>query len=183
MPILELLIRQLTSQGVERMTLSVGYLASLIEAYCGDGSRWGIAHRLSSRKRAARHRRLPRAHRGSRRGSRTGGQRRHDDGPRHGGGISRARVSATPRRSARTSGLWLSGSAWCIPITTAGWRDTKRNRSSAYEVSMGVNVLSAWAIERFVEGSHHLDLPDLLRAMRRASERCAFGVPMPTGWI
>ena len=34
---------------------------------------------------------------------------------------------------------------------------------------MGVNVLSAWAIERFVEGSTHLDLPDLLRAIRTAS--------------
>ena len=42
MPILELLIRQLKAQGFERMTLSVGYLASLIEAYCGDGSRWDI---------------------------------------------------------------------------------------------------------------------------------------------
>src|SRR5919106_1445734 len=42
MPILELLIRQLKAQGFERVTLSVGYLASLIEAYCGDGSRWDI---------------------------------------------------------------------------------------------------------------------------------------------
>ena len=38
-----------------------------------------------------------------------------------------------------------------------------------YEVSMGVNVLSAWAIERFVERSTHLDMPDLLRAIRRES--------------
>ena len=42
-PILELLIRQLKSQNFDRITLSVGYLSSLIEAYCGDGSRWGIA--------------------------------------------------------------------------------------------------------------------------------------------
>ena len=38
-----------------------------------------------------------------------------------------------------------------------------------YEVSMGVNVISAWAIERFLERSAQLDMPDLLRAMRRAS--------------
>ena len=31
-----------------------------------------------------------------------------------------------------------------------------------YEVSIGVNVISAWAIERFVEPSAHLDMPDLL---------------------
>ena len=42
MPIIELLIRQLKMQGFERITLAVGYLATLIEAYCGDGSRWGI---------------------------------------------------------------------------------------------------------------------------------------------
>lgn len=42
MPILEILIRQLKGQGFERITLSVGHLASLIRAFCGDGSQWGI---------------------------------------------------------------------------------------------------------------------------------------------
>src|SRR3990170_5441968 len=42
MPILELLIRQLKAQGFDWITLSVGYLSTLIEAYCGDGSRWDV---------------------------------------------------------------------------------------------------------------------------------------------
>src|SRR6478752_2288751 len=42
MPILELLIRQLKAQGFDWITLSVGYLSTLIEAYCGDGSQWGV---------------------------------------------------------------------------------------------------------------------------------------------
>ena len=42
MPILELLIRQLSSQGFDRITISVGHLAGLIAAFCGDGSRWGV---------------------------------------------------------------------------------------------------------------------------------------------
>jgi NDP-sugar pyrophosphorylase family protein len=41
MPILELLIRQLSSCGVERVTLAVGHLAALIMAYFGDGRRFG----------------------------------------------------------------------------------------------------------------------------------------------
>ena len=39
-----------------------------------------------------------------------------------------------------------------------------------YEVSMGVNVLSAWTIARFVERGMHLDMPDLLRLIHRDGE-------------
>lgn len=42
-PILEIVIRQLASSGFERITISTGYLAELIVAFCGDGSRWGVA--------------------------------------------------------------------------------------------------------------------------------------------
>lgn len=42
MPIIELLIRQLSAQGFDRVTISVGHLAGLIQAFCGDGSNWGI---------------------------------------------------------------------------------------------------------------------------------------------
>src|SRR5262245_12280724 len=40
--IIEILARQLAAQGFDRITISVGYLASLIETFCGDGSRWNI---------------------------------------------------------------------------------------------------------------------------------------------
>lgn len=42
MPIVELLLRQLATQGFNRVTVSVGHLAGLIRAFCGDGSQWGI---------------------------------------------------------------------------------------------------------------------------------------------
>ena len=42
MPIIELLIRQLADQGFDRVTISVGHLAGLIQAFCGDGSKWGV---------------------------------------------------------------------------------------------------------------------------------------------
>jgi NDP-mannose synthase len=42
MPILEIVIRQLKKQGIERITLAVGYMANLIRAYFGDGSNYGV---------------------------------------------------------------------------------------------------------------------------------------------
>lgn len=41
-PILEIVLRQLSRVGFEEVTLAVGHLAELIEAYFGDGSRFGV---------------------------------------------------------------------------------------------------------------------------------------------
>jgi NDP-mannose synthase len=46
-PILEIILRQLQKAGFKKIILSVGYLASLIEAYFGDGSRWDLEIRYS----------------------------------------------------------------------------------------------------------------------------------------
>lgn len=42
MPILEIVIRQLERHGFNDLTLAVGYLAELLMAYCGDGSRFNV---------------------------------------------------------------------------------------------------------------------------------------------
>jgi NDP-sugar pyrophosphorylase family protein len=42
MPVLEILLRRLAVAGFARANLAVGHLAELIEAYFGDGSRFGI---------------------------------------------------------------------------------------------------------------------------------------------
>lgn len=42
MPILEIVIRQLQKHGFDNLTLAVGYLAELLMAYCGDGSKFGV---------------------------------------------------------------------------------------------------------------------------------------------
>jgi NDP-sugar pyrophosphorylase family protein len=41
-PILDIVIRQLRHRGFGRVTISTGYLAELIEAFFGDGSRHGV---------------------------------------------------------------------------------------------------------------------------------------------
>src|SRR3989338_2821903 len=41
-PILEILVRQLTKQGVTHITMTLGHLAKLIEVYFGNGSSFGV---------------------------------------------------------------------------------------------------------------------------------------------
>ena len=42
-PILDIVVRQLKAAGFDRITISTGYLAELIEAFFGDGERYDIA--------------------------------------------------------------------------------------------------------------------------------------------
>ncbi len=48
MPILEIVIRQLRAVGIRNITLSVGYLSSLLQAYFNDGKKWDVDIRYSS---------------------------------------------------------------------------------------------------------------------------------------
>lgn len=41
-PIIEIVLRQLRHFGFTDVVISTGHLAGLIEAYCGDGKRWGM---------------------------------------------------------------------------------------------------------------------------------------------
>jgi NDP-mannose synthase len=41
-PIIEVVVRQLKHFGFREVIISTGHLAELIEAYCGDGRRWGL---------------------------------------------------------------------------------------------------------------------------------------------
>jgi len=42
MPILEVVIRQLKKYGFKKITITVDYLAELLEAYFGNGSKWNV---------------------------------------------------------------------------------------------------------------------------------------------
>lgn len=42
-PILEVIVRQLTRHGFERITMAVNHQAEIIKAFFGDGSKWGVA--------------------------------------------------------------------------------------------------------------------------------------------
>jgi NDP-mannose synthase len=167
MPILELLIRQLKSQGFERITLSVGYLSSLIEAYCGDGSRWeipldyvreseplGTAGFLGLLDDLADDRLL--VVNGDTLTDLDMGRAYRDHDPGHGATICSSRRSL----SIEFGVLEADDSGRLLSYT--------EKPEVSYEVSMGVNVLSTWAIEAFVAAGARLDMPDLLRRIQDA---------------
>lgn len=41
-PILEIVIKQLTMYGFDHITIAIGHQAAIIQAYFGDGSKWGV---------------------------------------------------------------------------------------------------------------------------------------------
>jgi len=41
-PILEVVVRQLARRGFRRVTMAVNHQANLIQAFFGDGARWGL---------------------------------------------------------------------------------------------------------------------------------------------
>jgi len=168
MPILELLIRQLKAQGFKRLTLSVGYLASLIEAYCGDGSRWDIPidylHETDPLGTAG-----------------FLGLLDDLDDDRvlvvNGDTMTDLDMGVVYREHDVHDAATICTNVRSITVGFGVVHTDRQGRMEGYEekpelqyeVSIGVNVISAWAIERFVERSTHLDMPDLLRAIRRDS--------------
>jgi NDP-mannose synthase len=167
-PILELLIRQLKAQGFTRVTLSVGYLATLIEAYCGDGSRWEIAIDYVRETD-------PLGTAGFL------GLLGDVDEDRllvvNGDTLTDLDMAAVYQAHDVEDAVTVCTNIRTVSIGFGVVQTDDEGRLAAYdekpvlsyEVSMGVNVLSAWAIRRFVEEGLYLDMPDLLAKVRRAS--------------
>jgi len=165
MPILELLIRQLKAQGFDWITLSVGYLSTLIEAYCGDGSRWnvrldyvreveplGTAGFLGLLDDLTEDRLL--VVNGDTLTDLDMGRvyREHDVG-------DGATICANRRSTAVEFGV--------LEVDASGrLRSYTEKPTVTHEVSMGVNVVSAWAIDAFVEPHVPLQMPELLRRIQ-----------------
>ncbi|HXQ75077.1 MAG TPA: sugar phosphate nucleotidyltransferase [Acidimicrobiales bacterium] len=164
MPILEILLRQLARDGFDRVTLAVGYLAALIRAYCGDGSQWGLTVDYLAEE-------TPLGTAGFL-GNLSAGDadrilvvngdtltdldfaefsRSHDPG-------DAASICAYPRSVEIDFGI-------------LHFDDEKRlvryeeKPVLSHHVSMGVNVLSRWAVDRYVRPGERLDMPELLCRM------------------
>jgi NDP-sugar pyrophosphorylase family protein len=164
-PILELLIRQLKSQKFDRITLSVGYLSSLIEAYCGDGSRWEIA--LDYLRESE-----PLGTAGFL------GMLEDVDDDRvlvvNGDTFTDLDMGSVYRGHDPADGATICCSRRSLSIEFGVLETDETQRLTAYrekpevayDVSIGVNVLSAWAIEEHVQRGVRLDMPDLLRRVQ-----------------
>ena len=164
MPILEIMLRQLKWHGFCRVTISVGYLAPLIQSYCGDGSRWqldidyvredeplGTAGALSLLQDLTDDRILV-----------TNGDILSD---LDFGAVARdhdTAEGATICANRRTVGIDFG----VLRKDADGCLDSYDEKPTLeYEVSMGVNVLSAWAVREYVRAGERLDMPDLMRAL------------------
>lgn len=164
-PILELLIRQLKSQSFDRITLSVGYLSSLIEAYCGDGSRWGIAVDYLRETD-------PLGTAGFL------GRLEDVDDDRvlvvNGDTFTDLDMGSVYRSHDPADGATICCSRRSVSIEFGVLETDEAQRLTAYrekpevtyDVSMGVNVLSTWAIDAHGEREGRLDMPDLLRRIQ-----------------
>ena len=166
-PVLEILIRQLRAQGFDWITLSVGYLSTLIEAYCGDGSKWdvrldyvredeplGTAGFLGLLDDLAEDRLLV-VH-GDTLTDLDMAQVYREHDPEDAATICANRRSATIEFGV-------------LDVDDSGRLRTYTEKPTvSYEVSMGVNVLSAAAIDAFVEPRVPLEMPDLLRRIQAA---------------
>jgi len=168
-PILEIIVRQLARQGFERITLSTGHLAELIEAYFQDGERWGIAIDYYREARPLS----------------TAGALRLIDPPREGFLVMNGDVLATLDYAALLNGHISSGATATVAVTEresqvdfgvaeigpdgdlVGWTEKPTYR---FAVSMGVYALSPVAID-LIEPDEAIGMPDLLLRVRSCGGR------------
>lgn len=179
--IIEILAKQLASQGFDRMTIAVGHLASLIHAYCGDGKAWGIAIDYV-----------------------------HEDEPLGTAGCLSLLDDLTADRVLVLNGDILTNvnfaEAYRAHDPADGATVFANKRSVAvdygvlesdgngflaeyiekpklsYDVSMGIYVISAGVIPEFVPPGQRLDMPDLMRMLMKSGRRVRV-VPSDAYWL
>ena len=170
LPILEILIRQLAGQGFERVTISVGYLAGLIRAFCGNGEQWripidylyeeeplGTIGCLGHLADLADDRILV-----------VNGDTLTD--------LDMAQVYAAHNCQ---DALTICANQRSVEIdfgvleTTDGdlLASYAEKPTLSYRVSMGINVLSAWAIGRYIPPGRRLDTPELVGRLLADGQR------------
>jgi NDP-mannose synthase len=169
-PIIDILIRQLQAQGFRRITISVGYLAALIRAYCGDGERWGVRIDYVEEEEPL---------------GTAGFLALIDDLAEdrllvvNGDSLTDLDMGEVYRLHNPSSGATICTSRRTVNIEFGVVESDADRRLSEYiekpqldyEVSMGINVLSTWTIKRFVPLPRRMDMPDLMRAIVEAGER------------
>jgi NDP-sugar pyrophosphorylase family protein len=162
-PIMEIVIRQLQRQGFWHITLAVGYMADLIQAYFGDGSRFGVQ--------------IDYSYESSPLGT-AGPLALIDDlndtflvmnadvltnlpyqelvsfHKAHG---ALATVGAYRRQTTIDLGVIINGEGYDI-------KDYLEKPSSTYLVSMGVYIFEP-QIMTYIHGKGHLDFPDLVKLL------------------
>ena len=171
MTVLEILIRQLKGQGFERITISVGHLAGLIRAFCGDGSQWGIPidyvyedRPLGTIGCLA----LLEDLRGADRMLVINGDTLTDMSLAEAYAAHDGADAITICANRRSVGIDFG----VLETDGAGYLSTYTEKPTLhYRVSMGVNVVSAWAVGAYISRGEPLDLPGLVEKLLAAGQR------------
>jgi NDP-sugar pyrophosphorylase family protein len=167
MPIIEVVLRQLARHGFDEVAVITGYLTELIEAFCGDGRKFGT--------RLTYHREVTPLG--------TAGGLTLVDRPAapvlvingdilttldfaamfafHGAQKAAATIAAYPREVKIDFGVLEFGA---VPHVLTGYREKP---AISFQVSMGVYILDPMAWDYLVSG-RPLPMPDLLETMRGA---------------
>jgi NDP-sugar pyrophosphorylase family protein len=166
MPIIEILIRQLAGQGFQRVTISVGHLAQLIRAVCGDGSQWGVDIDYVEEDQPLG----------------TAGclalLEDLDDNPIlvvNGDTLTDLDFAAAVREHPEGAGITICTNRREVAIDFGvlevgedGVLHRYREKPTLeYLVSMGVYVVSSWVIRDYIPVGERLDMPDLVRTLMK----------------
>ena len=168
-PILEILIRQLKRQGFERITISVGHLASLVQSFCGSGERWqipidyifedqplgtigclGIIPDLTDDRVLVI----------------------------NGDTLTDLQMAETYAQHSTADAITLCAHQRSVEVefgvleSNDGYLSSYTEKPAlTYRVSMGVNVVSTWAIREHIPPGRPLDIPELVRRLLAAGKR------------
>jgi NDP-sugar pyrophosphorylase family protein len=168
-PVLDILLGQLKRAGVEEAVISTGYMASLLEAFCGDGSRWGLKVRYA-REEAPLH---------------TAGPLAMIDGLDEDFLVANGDVLTTLDFKALWRAHRAAGAAATIAVcerrvpvdfgvveTGPGGELARYSEkpSLSYMVSMGINLLNRRCLKHIRRGEA-LGMPDLLLRAKAAGEK------------
>jgi NDP-sugar pyrophosphorylase family protein len=180
MPIIEVVLRQLAASGFDQVTIAVGYLAELMMAYCGDGSKFGLSLRYSREEEPLG----------------TAGPLALIDGLDDTFLVMNGDVLTTLDFRALVQRHQASGAAATIAthqrqqqINYGIIESDENDRVSAYiekpthryQVSMGIYVLEPAVLE-FVPRGQYLDLPDLARQLMAANQT-VLAYPFDGYWL
>jgi NDP-sugar pyrophosphorylase family protein len=179
--IIEILARQLSAQGFDRITISVGHLAALVETFCGDGERWNIQIDY-----VREHEPLGTA----------GCLSLLDDLDEdrilvlNGDILTNADFGAAFKSHNPDDGATIFANQRTVPVEFGVLESDDNGYLSAYvekptlayNVSMGIYVVSAAIISEFITPGVRLDMPDLMRSLMTSGRRVKV-IPNDAYWL
>lgn len=165
LPILEILIRQLKHQGFDRITISVGHLASLIRAFCGNGEPWKIPIDYVYEDQPL----------GTIGCLGLIGDLDREDRVLvvNGDTLTDLDMAAVYAAHDVEDAITICANRRAVEIDFGvletdgdGYLSTYTEKPTlSYRVSMGINVLSTWAVAKHIPRNERLDTPDLVRKL------------------